>query len=231
METRTQTQLETILQHQTYEVMNQSKEVIKFNLAKEFSKNFKNRYGAYCYSLATIKTSKWWIHFERASEYVKFADDIPGYVRFLFMKYSNGEKMLYPYVLSFYKAKKAYEDYVELQNIYTEIFLNDKTKIVSTLKEINEWCRKNNVENNKLETFIKNNFLKIERDRYYTPLFYFSKYYMDNHELKEDETIDIINTKRLSFKINNPQFFEQVKRLLEDDFIEPVIKKLVLYYC
>ena len=85
-----------------------------------------------------------------------------------------------------------------------------------SLEEINKWCSKNNIENNKIISFIKNrsNEMKIERGILYEPLFMFSKEYMSGRNIED------IEIKKMLFKKNYEKIYTYLKNTLGDDFLE-----------
>lgn len=190
-----------------------SKIDLSMKIAIEFLKNYRLKYKRYLYSVRSVKDSKWWVHFEKASTFISY-DDVVPFLEYIFTTSYQDEKIL-PHFLNKKYTKDLYETFIYLKNVKKEK-TNTIDRIENTLRYILIWCKKNNIKEDKIVRFLedRSNIMKIERNTLYEPVFYFSKKYM------EDKFIEDLNLKKAVFKSSFPKVYDVLKKISLEDFLE-----------
>lgn len=185
---------------------------LAFSISLEFSKNFRKKYGKSPYNIRKVKESKWWTQFVKASTFIS-EEDAAGFMVYFF-KQDFGDTIIFPYLLNGKRGKEIYRDFVDLKK--TQIEIEARDKISYTIREINSWCKKENIKENKIENFVKdrNNMMKIERNMFYQPIFYFSKEYM------RDRYVEDLEIRKAIFMKRHRNVYEVLKKISGDDFLD-----------
>lgn len=183
-----------------------------FKIAIEFSKQYSRKYGKRLYQIRTVRDSKWWTHFERASTIISY-DEVKYFMEYFFNQENFDERIL-PHTLYSKRGKIIYKDFSMLKG--TGVMVDAKNKVNNTLREITNWCVEKGVKDNKIKNFIKDrtNVMKIERGVLFEPMFLFSKEYTENNPVEDCEL------KRMLFRKNHEKVYEVIKKISGDDFIE-----------
>ena len=185
---------------------------LAFDIAMEFSREYRKKYGRILYSIKTVRNSRWWTHFEKASTFIS-REDVKPFMAYFFKEELFDETIL-PHMLANKRGRAIYKDFSLLKE--TDVFTGNKNKVNYTLKEISNWSVKEGINNNKIEKFVKDrtNVLKIERGILYEPLFLFSKEYL------KDRNVEDCDIKKMLFKKSHSKVYEVIKKISGDDFIE-----------
>jgi hypothetical protein len=181
-------------------------------IAHEFSKQFIKKYGRGLFQIKTVTSSKWWSNFLDASNYIQ-EENIQEFIEYFFQR-EFLQKKIFPYMLVGKEGKEAYKDFCDYKE--TRKKTNEKEKIKYTIRYILDWSKRNNIQENRIRSFVsdsKNRFL-IERNMFFTPIFYFSKTFLENAIV---ENIDI---HRAAFRHYNNDVYLFLVKELKDDFIE-----------
>lgn len=185
---------------------------LAFSIAIEFSKGYRRKYGRGLYSIKTVRNSRWWTHFEKASAFI-LKEDIAPFIRYFFEQDLFDETIL-PHMLVSKRGRTIYKDFSLLKG--SSITVDVKNKVNFTLKEIADWSVKKDVKDNKIGNFVKDrsNTMKIERGILYEPIFLFSKEYTKDKEIEDYEI------KKMLFRKNHEKVYEVLKKISGDDFRE-----------
>lgn len=179
-----------------------------------FQSKFKNRYKRYPYSLSTVRDSKWYKHFENFALTTKleYGDE----EKFLDRLFFNSEDVVWPFVLSQDRAKQIEKNILD-EKTYFNSSLSEKDYIKETLKKCKTWCKSKGIKENQLYSFITDdaNQLLAKRGRYYLPLFCFSKKFLENYVLSDEDRL-----KKNSIRAFYTELYEALKVSLKDDFID-----------
>ncbi len=181
-------------------------------IASEFSSQFIRKYGRGLFQPRTVASSKWWPVFLKASDYIQ-EENIQEFIEYFFQR-EFLQKIILPYMLAGKEGKEAYKDFCDYKE--TKRKTDEKEKIKYTIKYILDWAKRNNVRENVIRSFVSDpkNRLLIERNMFFTPLFYFSKTFLENAIV---ESIDI---HRAAFRYYNNDVYLFLVKELKDDFIE-----------
>lgn len=185
---------------------------LAFYIALEFSQQYRKKYGKSPYNIRKVKESKWWTQFVKASTFIDY-EDVKNFIPYFFNQ-DFGDSIIFPYLLNSIKGKETYKDFIDLKKTKSEI--EARNKISYTIKEINSWCKKENVKENKIESFVRdrNNMMKIERNMFYQPMFFFSKEYM------KDRMIDNLDLRKAIFIKRHKNVYEILKKISGEDFLD-----------
>lgn len=182
-----------------------------FAIGMEYAIQFRRKYRRTLCGIKNLRTNKWWAQFEKAASYVS-NEDAKGFIQFLFTQ--DYEEVMYPFILISKKTRELYKDYKSLK---TKPVSNSSASInvIMTIRGILTWCKKNNVEENRMKHFFADraNAMKIENKTLYEPVFYFSRIYLENKHIQD------IDLKRMVFKNNNPKEYEAIKKIFGSDFV------------
>lgn len=185
---------------------------LAFSISLEFSKNFRKKYGKSPYNITKVKESKWWAQFIKASTFI-MEEDVVGFMIYFF-KQDFGDSIIFPYLLNNKRGKEIYKDFVDLKKTQSEVEVKDK--ISYTIREISSWCKKQDIKENKIENFVKdrNNLMRIERNMFYKPMFYFSKEYM------KDRYVEDLDIRKAIFMRRHRNVYDVLKKISGEDFLD-----------
>lgn len=141
-----------------------SNSIIAYEIAKSFIKEFR-RFDYKFPSSKTIKKSKWWEYFLKTSEYSSIDEDWTPEI-FVKCQFEKWGKIYPPQLYS----KRAIDTYKEFKFRFLEKDSKEKqiiSAMISTHKEIKNWCKKKNIEFDYYEFFNDDiNQFKLKRNEF-----------------------------------------------------------------